>query len=111
MTVECQLIGTVEVCTPSDAIADEGTEAFAKVLSSILSKPNARLVIAMNHVGYMDSAALEAMLDAAEEFNDRSLTLKLAGLTPTCREILELTGLSGRFQFFKDVDAGIRSFL
>lgn len=111
MKIERQLVGTVEVCAPLDALADEGSEEFANVLMSMLDSPNPRVVVAMNEVGFMDSKALEALLDAADELMDRSLTLKLAGTTPTCREIVELTGLSGRFQFFEDVDAAVRSFL
>lgn len=111
MKIERHKIGTVEVCTPLDALADEGAAQFTETLQSCLNSPNPRLVIAMNEVGYMDSTALEGLVDAANDLNERSAQLKLSGVTPTCREILELTGLSGRFQFFEDVNDAVRSFL
>lgn len=111
MKIERQTVGTVEVCAPQDALVDDGAEEFAGELKAFLGRPNPRVVISMKSVGYMDSIALEGLVSAADELSERSQQLKLAGVTPTCREILELTGLAGRFQFFKDVDAAVRSFL
>lgn len=111
MKIERRTVGTVEVCVPQDALVDEGATEFSGTLKSYISGPNQRVVVGMAEVAYMDSTALEGLVEAADELGERSQQLKLAGVTPTCREILEITGLSGRFQFFEDVDAAVRSFL
>ncbi len=59
----------------------------------------------------MDSVAVEGLLAATDELADRAVNLKLASVPSTCREILELTGVSGRFSFFQDVQDAVRSFL
>ncbi len=111
MKIDRRTVGTVEVCAPQDALADDGAEAFSQALLSYVNGTNPRVVVAMDEVGFMDSVALEGLVTAGNELNARSQQLKLAGVTATCREILELTGLSDRFQFFEDVDAAVRSFL
>jgi anti-anti-sigma factor len=69
------------------------------------------MVLAMQEVPYADSSALEGLLAATDELHERASSLKLAGVTPTCREILELTGLSSHFRYFKDVQDAVKSFL
>lgn len=110
MKVERRTIGTVEVCAPLDALVEEGAADFARILQGCLGGINPRVVVAMKEVAYMDSSALESLVEAADELSERGAQLKLAGVTPTCREILELTGLAPRFSFFEDVDAAVRSF-
>ena len=111
MKVERRTVGTIDVCTPTDAIADEAIDDFGRAMRQCLDGAHARVVVCMNEVGYMNSRALELLLDAADELAERGAQLKLASVTPTCREIFELTGMSNRFQFFEDVDAAVRSFL
>ena len=94
-----------------DALVDEAAEQFSEAMRNCVSGSNPRVVIDMSEVGYMDSAALEGMLDIADQLSERGAQLKIASVTPTCREIMELTGLSGQFQFFEDVNAAVRSFL
>lgn len=111
MKVERRTVGTVNVCAPVDAIVDDASGTFRDVLKSCMTGVNPRLVVDMKEVGYMDSAALEVLADVTDDLGERGLQLKLASVTPTCREIFELTGLGGQFQFFEDVDAAVRSYL
>ncbi len=111
MKIERRTVGTVEVCSPQDALVDELSERFGHTLRECLAGPNPRVVVGMKDVGYMDSAALEDLVAVAHDFHERGAQLKLANVTPTCREIFELTGLSGQFQFFESVDAAVRSYL
>ena len=111
MKIDRRRVGTVDIHTPLGPLVDDGAAALVDVLNQTLAAPNARVVLAMDEVGYMDSAALEGLLSAAEALSERNMNLKLAGLTPTCREVLELTGLSRHFQLFNDVESAVRSFL
>jgi len=111
MRIEQQQVGTVDVFTPMGPLVDHDGETFSKVLLARVKSPNPRIVLAMQDVPYADSSALEGLLDATDELRDGASSLKLAGVTPTCREIFELTGLSTRFRFFKDVQDAVKSFL
>jgi anti-anti-sigma factor len=111
MKIEQQQVGTVDVFTPIGPLVDQDGDTFTRALSQRLKSANPRVVVAMHDVPYVDSAALEGLLAAAEELYDRASALKLAAVTPTCREIFELTGLAPRLRFFKDVQDAVKSFL
>ena len=111
MKIERQRVGTVDVLAPAGALVDQDGQKFIKALLERLNSTTPRVVVSMQEVPYMDSAALEGLLTATEKLNEQASALKLANMTPTCREILELTGVAGRFRLFKDVSDAVKSFL
>ncbi len=111
MKIDQQKVGTVDLLTPMGPLVDEDAVQFCELLAQRLSSTHPRVVVSMQEVSYVDSTALEGFLDATENLRARASILKLAQVTSTCREILELTGLSGRFRFFNDVQDAVRSFL
>jgi anti-anti-sigma factor len=111
MKVERQRVGTVDVLSPDGPLVDQDGQKFIKTLLERLNSTTPRLVLSMQEVPYMDSLALEGLLSATEKLNEQASALKLANMTPTCREILELTGVAGRFRLFKDVSDAVKSFL
>lgn len=111
MKIECQRVGTVEVLAPIGALVDEDAEQFRRSLLDHLQSPNPRLVVAMGEIPYMDSVALEALLDASDALSERASVLRLADVPPNCREVLELTGTAGRFRFFKTANDAVKSYL
>ena len=111
MKIEQQQVGTVDVLTPVGPLVDEDAAAFTEALLEHLKSPTARVVCSLHEVAYMDSAALEGLLDATDELAQRAQTLKLVRVPATCREIMELTGVSGRFSFFAEAQDAVRSFL
>lgn len=111
MVVQQDKFGTVTAVAPAGPITDEDSRQFADALAQQLAAPNPRLVINMNDVPYMDSRGLEILLDLVRELRDRGLPLKLAELTPTCREILDLTELLGEFEIYDSIEDAVRSFL
>ncbi|MCK4659274.1 MAG: STAS domain-containing protein [Phycisphaerae bacterium] len=111
MKIDHQTFGTVEVCTPVGALVDEDAERFVAHLLERSERADLRFVLGMEEVPYMDSVALEGFLSVADTLQSRGVRLKLIGVTSTCREIFEITGLSNRFQFFESVEDAVRSFL
>ncbi len=111
MKLERQEIGTVEVLSPQGVLADDDAEEFSNLLNQRLDGPNPRVAVSLREVAYMDSVALDGLVAAADSLIHRGSRLKLVAVSATCREILELTGLSGRFQFFEDPNDAARSFL
>jgi anti-anti-sigma factor len=111
MKIEQKKVGTVDVFKPIGAIVDQDAEKFTRTLLDRLDADNARVVLLLDDTPYIDSVALEGLLKASEELADRASRLTLAGVTHTCREILELTGLAERCRFFNDVGDAVKSFL
>lgn len=111
MKIEQLRVGSVDVLTPMGTLTDQDAEKFLKTLQQKLQASNPRVVLCLHEVPYMDSSALEGLLKASEDLAERATGLKLASVTPTCREIIELTGLSTRFRFFEGVEDAVKSFL
>ena len=111
MKIERQQIGTVEVLGPQGPLADTEGQDFFDLLQERLESANPRLVISLKETPYLDSLALDGLLAAAEGLMGRGMRLKLVAVSPTCREILDLTGLANRFQFFKEAQDAVKSFL
>jgi len=111
MKVERQQVGTVEILSPQGVLADDDGEKFCEQLHERLAGANPRVAVSLQAVPYMDSAALSGLVAAAHEMTERGQRLKLVAVNPTCREILELTGLAPRFQYFEDPQDAVKSFL
>ena len=111
MKIEHQQIGSVEVITIRGALVEEDATRFSEEVRKSATGQNPRLVLDMREVPYLDSEALEGLTDACDLLDDRCSKLRLATVSQTVREVLQLIGLSGRFQFFEKVDDAVRSFL
>ncbi len=111
MRIDEQVRGAVTFLRPDSAIAQQDSAAFKKKLVEAARRSMGRCVVDASAVPFMDSAALEALLDATEELGSAGRVLKLCGLSETVRECLELTGLAGRFDIYADGVSAARSFL
>ena len=108
-THKCQ--GAVDVIGGGDRIAGEHVAELAKVLESRLEYGQPQIVLDMQGVAVIDSAGLELLLDAQEKCMRLGGALKLANLGALCREVLKATGVSSRFEVFRDTGSAIRSFV
>lgn len=111
MKIDHQTLGTVDVCMPVGPLVDEDGGRMREHLLARTEGQTPRYVVRMEQVPYMDSAAVEGMLEVVDALQSYGMRLKLAEVTPTCREIFEITGLSRHFQFFESVEDAVRSFL
>jgi len=83
-------------------LEDETSNAFAAKVSGV--------VLDMNKVVFMDSQALEFLVDLSEKCRENTRQLKVAGLDETCTKILELTGLLQQFDSYTELTEAVKSF-
>jgi anti-anti-sigma factor len=111
MKISTKRVGTVDVLIPHGALVDDDADSFIQSVQTRLKAPNPRFVLDLHDVPYMDSAGLEALVDAASDLQKRGGRLRLAAVSPTCREVFDLTGHSQQIEFFNAVQDAVRSFL
>lgn len=111
MKIDAKKVGTVDVITPSGALVDDDAEAFVASVQKRLESPNPRFVLDLHEVPYLDSRGIEGIVDAATDLRKRGGRLRLAAVTATCREVLELTGQAQHVEFFDETQDAVRSFL
>ena len=103
--------GAVKILQPDGPLAGEEAEKFlARSLEA--SKENlGRVVLDASGIPYIDSRGLECLVELADKLGNTGQTLKLCAVSKTLRQVLELTGLSSRFDHFEDANLAVRSFL
>jgi len=106
-----QKCGAVHVLRPEGPLKGADAEQFKERLVQLMAASLGRCVVDASAIQFVDSAGLEALVDANEAFAQTGQSLKLCGANETVRMVLELTELSGGFEYFADTSAAVRSFL
>lgn len=103
--------GAVTVIKPDGPCTLEQAESLGEAALAKVRPLMGRLVIDLSASAYVDSLGLETLLDLADEMDQCGQTLRLAGVSATVREVMDLTGLTNRFEFHDDTNLAVRSFL
>ncbi len=103
--------GAVDLLAPQIALNHENAEQFIIAVAERSYSGQPMVVIDMSSVPLVDSAGLEALLDIQQRFRESAGSLKLAGLTQLCEDVLRVTGLSQRFETYADTNSAVRSFV
>jgi anti-anti-sigma factor len=103
--------GAVNVITPNVPINHEHAAELVQTLTADRTAGKPMLVLNMSEVTLLDSAGLEALLDSQEAVQDRGGTVKLAALSPLCREILRIAAVDRHFEAYRDVKSAVGSFV
>ena len=103
--------GNVDVISGDAALTRESTNALAETLHQCAAQGQPRVVFDLRNVPLIDSAGLEQILAAQDQFEGCGGALKLASPTPLCQEILKITGLATQLEIYGDVRAAVGSFI
>ena len=111
MEIQEQHQGAVSVIKPVGALVAQEAEQFKARALEVARQSLGRVLVDASGVPFVDSAGVEALVDLTEELGQGGRVLKLCAATGTVREVLDLTGWAEAFEFFEDVNTGVRSFL
>jgi anti-sigma B factor antagonist len=111
MEIQEQRQGAVTVLKPSGPLVQGDALELRTRLSEVMRRSLGRMVIDASAIAYVDSAGLETLLSATEEMGTSGRALRVCGANETVREVLEITGISDRFEQFDDLNAAVRSFM
>jgi anti-anti-sigma factor len=111
MDIQEQSQGAVVVIKPMGPLTEPDADAFKARAMDAVSKNLGRIVIDASAIAFLDSRGVEVLADVTEEIAQSGRALKLCAANGTVRSILELTGWNDAFEYFDDVNMGVRSFL
>jgi anti-anti-sigma factor len=103
--------GAVAVIAGAAPLNHESAGEAQSLLRRCFGGGQPMAVFDLENVSLIDSAGLEVLLEAHEEFARRGGAVKLAAPSPLCRDILHLTGMDLRLEIFENTRAAVRSFL
>jgi len=111
MKVQHQQEGLVTTLTVSGPMVKEELEPLAALLRELPEQGHNRLLLDLSAVPFVDSKAMELLLDAAEELHRRRGGLKAGGATDVVTSAFAATRLSQHIELHPDRRAARRAFL
>lgn len=111
MMLEEHNAGAVTVLRAVGSLSGEDTAGFTQRGEALIGASLGRFIVDASRITFVDSAGLEGLLTLSDRLEATGQSLRLCGAGETLREVLEITGLSGNFEFYADVNSAVRSFL
>ncbi|MCE9591981.1 MAG: STAS domain-containing protein [Planctomycetes bacterium] len=111
MDIQEQQQGAVTVLKPAGPLTQTDADQFRARLLEVSLQTLGRVVVDASAIPYLDSHGLETLVDLTESLAQSGRVLKLCASGETLREVLDLTGWGDAFEYFADVNSGVRSFL
>jgi len=111
MDIQEQQQGAVTVLKPVGPLTQADADQFKARVTAAATHALGRVVVDASAVPFVDSHGLETLVDVTEGLAEGGRALKLCAVGETLREALDLTGWADAFEYYQDVNAGVRSFL
>jgi anti-sigma B factor antagonist len=90
-------------------LGEEGT-GFRRTVENLLSSGATRIVVNLEHVNYVDSAGLGALIEAHRKTKAKGGRLKLSNLGPKFQQALEVARLLPLFETCPNEAAAVAGF-
>ena len=105
---EVEGVGVVELA--GRIVLGEESNAMREQIKSMLAGGQKKIVLNLDHVTYIDSAGLGALVAAHHSARSQGAALELAHLGSRFQEILQVTKLLTVFEVHDSEAAAVRSF-
>ena len=109
MKVQTQPQANVTLVTPHGPLVAEDAVDFRRAVEEAVAAKAKRVVVDMADVPYLDSGGIELLLELGSVKLAPHQRPKLAALSETCLEALELTDVLPKLEVFDTVDNALRS--
>ena len=109
MNIRCEDYDHVSVLSIAGEFNAEGTDAFRKQIEERLERKVRFFVIDLQQTTFLDSKGLESLAWVQEQCDERLGTVRLCNPDETCKKILQVTRLDGRFDVFADVTEAVKT--
>ena len=103
--------GAVTVIKPLGPLVLGDADEFRRRLEDVRQRSLGRFIVDASAIAYVDSNGLEALVGVTDGLAEGGQALRLCSANETVREVLDLTELADQFEFYQDVNTGVRSFL
>ncbi len=100
-------IGNQVVLTPESSITYENCSEIEERIEDAIQQNKTEIILDFKHVGLLDSAALEILVQTHTELISRGGALKIIGLNEVCRDILLATRIINLLFVYKDMHEAI----
>ena len=103
--------GSATVLTVESPLVGDVTGDLRDKLNGCLEAGELSLILDFQQVAYVDSLALEMLLDCSRLARRKGGALKIAQVTSTCQDIFTATRLERVLELYPDLANALQSFL
>lgn len=102
--------GSVQIVSINGSLDALTAPELADALAAELRGGHARLVADLSGLEYTSSAGLRVLLNNVKDARSQGGDLRLAGVQPNVKKVLDLSGFMSIMKSYADVDAAVASF-
>ena len=110
MNVTVTQLGGVQIVHLDGALVANSVQEFDRIVDGLLARDKREFVVEVESLTGVDSAGLEALTRLQGHCEERLGNVRLAGVNPTLKTIIEITRLSRRLGFSDTTDAAVAEF-
>lgn len=111
MKIESQQYNDVMVLQLQGEFTGDTLKSLEDAVSNAFAEKVSAVILDMAKVVFIDSMALEYLVELAERFRDHTRQFKIAGLDENCQKILEVTRLLTKFDAYDELTEAVKSFV
>jgi anti-sigma B factor antagonist len=100
----------VKICKAQGEIDINTAPQFKKQFDGIIKIKEAKVIINMESVDYIDSSGLATLVELLKNFRKSGAKLKLVSLTPKVKSLFEITKLEKLFDIAEQEEEAIKAF-
>ncbi len=93
--------------TPKKSITWENSADIRKILAQKIQAGVSEIILDFKQVGFLDSAALEMLIDSHDTLMSQGGVLKIVNLNEVCKDILLATRIINILSVYKDINEAI----
>ncbi len=109
MNIHCEDYDHVSVVALNGELVADTADGLRQEIDARLERKVRFFVIDLEHATFIDSKGLEMLLYVQEQCDERLGQVRLCRPDESCRKILQVTRLDGRFDIFSDVAEAVKT--
>lgn len=84
------------------------TSSLEEVFNKLFDEGSKKIVVECRELEYISSAGLRALLSAAKRFKKISGEISLSSLTPSVKQVFEISGFTSIFPIYSTQDEALK---
>ncbi len=105
--IQTERKGGVLIITPTGRLDNESAADFELLTQESVAAGNRHLVLDLSGLSYMSNAGLRALGSLAKSLKTPTTSLRVAGATPSVRQVFDAAGIAMLFDLRADLDAAL----
>jgi anti-sigma B factor antagonist len=110
MELSTQSNGNVQIVSVDGSLDALTAPELADALATEFRDDHTQLVVDLTKLEYTSSAGLRVLLNSVKEARSKGGDVRLAGIQPNVKKVLDLSGFMSILKSYPDVDSAVASF-